>query len=308
MSCTCLPLQKDGHAFVSWIGEWFGDCIYTPWELASFYFAYAGTFCTMIAMGPQVWMNYKLKSTQGLSLGLLLFWCFGDIGNLSGALLTQQLPSQVMTAWLFTLMDVAILLQYFYYEYARPFFVRQGYVVVASDPIEEEVVLPPPDADDLPSASPPSVTAPPLLASVIAATSLPSTANAVAVLSAGALLHRSLLAAAVQVRLCNATAAITPELEIIGYFFAWQSGMFYFSSRIPQVWKNYREKSVKGLSFYLFALTIMGNLGYGISVLLRLPSVDAHFYLATLPYLIGSLGVLAFDLFILTQSVWYGGF
>jgi hypothetical protein len=54
----------------------------------------------------------------------------------------------------------------------------------------------------------------------------------------------------------------------------------------------------------MFSLTIIGNLGYGISVLLRL-SLEPDFFFTTFPYLVGSLGVLAFDLIALFQAYIY---
>jgi hypothetical protein len=33
--CSCFPLEKDGFAFIPWIGSIMGDCIYNPQEQAS---------------------------------------------------------------------------------------------------------------------------------------------------------------------------------------------------------------------------------------------------------------------------------
>jgi hypothetical protein len=41
------------------------------------------------------------------------------------------------------------------------------------------------------------------------------------------------------------------------------------------------------------------------SVILRFPPLDAHFFAATLPYLLGSIGVLFLDFVILGQFVQY---
>lgn len=76
-----------------------------------------------------------------------------------------------------------------------------------------------------------------------------------------------------------------------------------FPSRIPQILENARKKSVEGLSIALFFCTILGNLTYGASILMRHPPLDTHFYASTLPYIVGSLGVLMFDLMILGQFV-----
>jgi uncharacterized protein with PQ loop repeat len=297
MKCSCFPLEKDGFAFIPWIGSIMGDCIYNSQEQASVFFAYSGTISTMISLIPQIYLNYKRQNMDGLALGLLTLWAFGDISNLMGALLTNQLPSQIVTAWLFISQDVFICCQYAYYEVIKPALVRKGYIQVA---ISEEEVL---EEEERSEAGPILVGNRNILANVIAATSLPS-AQAISILASG------IVAASRVGNLpsCDARPAVSQEFEIIGYVLAWISGLLYFSSRIPQIIKNHRDRSVKGLSYHLFILAILGNLGYGVSVLLRLPVIDRHFYLATLPYLVGSLGVLLFDLFILMQSGWFGGF
>ncbi|KAL0187101.1 hypothetical protein M9458_018771, partial [Cirrhinus mrigala] len=54
-----------------------------------------------------------------------------------------------------------------------------------------------------------------------------------------------------------------------------------------------------GVSFFLFALVILGNTTYGISVLLKNPDPgqgEASYIVHHLPWLIGSLGTLSLDL------------
>lgn len=85
--------------------------------------------------------------------------------------------------------------------------------------------------------------------------------------------------------------------------------MFYYAlpkeCRVPQILENARKKSVQGLSVALFFCTILGNLTYGASIILRFPPLDTHFYASTLPYIFGSLGVLMFDIMILGQFALY---
>ena len=52
----------------------------------------------------------------------------------------------------------------------------------------------------------------------------------------------------------------------------------------------------------LFTMSILGNLTYGASVILRFPKVNVEFYATILPFLFGSLGTLLFDICILIQS------
>ena len=51
--------------------------------------------------------------------------------------------------------------------------------------------------------------------------------------------------------------------------------------------------SVEGLSINMFILSVLGNVTYGLGILLY--SVDGVFLLQKLPWLVGSLGTMVFD-------------
>jgi len=42
--------------------------------------------------------------------------------------------------------------------------------------------------------------------------------------------------------------------------------VLYLGARLPQIAKNYREKSCEGLSLLFFILSVIGNLTYGAGV------------------------------------------
>lgn len=102
---------------------------------------------------------------------------------------------------------------------------------------------------------------------------------------------------------CEPDKSITPTVEHIGYLIGWVSAFVYLNSRIPQVLKNYKRKSVEGLSLIMFFCAIMGNLTYGMGVILKDSSPTA--LKKSLPWLVGSLGTLSFDFFILLQFRFY---
>jgi hypothetical protein len=301
--CECYPAQIDGYQYNSFIGNYFADCIYTPQEQVSFAFAYVGLVASVTSILPQFLLNYKLKSVQGLSFYLLLFWMLGDFGSLLGSILTAQLQPQIVTAFVFFVMDFSMCIQYGYYEYARPYLL--GYQVIEREATDaDEVVVEEPAAPTNDASNVIGVSIPGGIGVALAAV-IPTT-SAFSIASPSLLILQSMQSiAAISIPICNQTSIISDEAKVIGYLLSWFSGLFYFTSRIPQVWKNYKNKTVEGLSFYLFFLTIIGNIGYGVSVSLRMPVLDERFYLATLPFLIGSLGVLLFDFFTLGQFYWY---
>ncbi|XP_015216402.1 lysosomal amino acid transporter 1 homolog [Lepisosteus oculatus] len=100
----------------------------------------------------------------------------------------------------------------------------------------------------------------------------------------------------------------TNVLEISGYAFGYLSSVFYLASRFPQLYKNFKRQSTEGTSYLLFALAMMGNGTYGLSLIVMLPALkgsEGVFILNHLAWLIGSLGVLFLDFFISAQFVLY---
>ncbi|XP_039613022.1 lysosomal amino acid transporter 1 homolog [Polypterus senegalus] len=97
-------------------------------------------------------------------------------------------------------------------------------------------------------------------------------------------------------------------MKIFGYVCGYISSMFYLGSRFPQLYKNFKRKSTEGTSYYLFALAMMGNGTYGLSLVVKLPGLKepTHLFITKhLAWLIGSFGVLFLDFFMTAQFVLY---
>jgi len=60
--------------------------------------------------------NVRLQSCEGLALPFLLNWLFGDLTNLLGCILTDQLPFQTYIAAYFCFVDIMLTAQFFYYR------------------------------------------------------------------------------------------------------------------------------------------------------------------------------------------------
>ncbi|KAJ4417437.1 hypothetical protein N0V85_001853 [Neurospora sp. IMI 360204] len=82
---------------------------------------------------------------------------------------------------------------------------------------------------------------------------------------------------------------------ILGYF----SAACYLCARIPQIIKNYREKSCEGLALLFFLLSLTGNFTYGASVIAY--SQESDYVVRALPWLLGSLGTMLEDFVIFAQ-------
>nr|VZI26004.1 unnamed protein product [Spirometra erinaceieuropaei] len=88
-------------------------------------------------------------------------------------------------------------------------------------------------------------------------------------------------------------------LAYAGYILGWFSSLMYLSSRFPQILQNWRRASTEGLSIFVFMFALIGNASYGLQIFLT--STDTLFLLHSLPWILGSLGVLLLDLVILFQ-------
>jgi uncharacterized protein with PQ loop repeat len=93
----------------------------------------------------------------------------------------------------------------------------------------------------------------------------------------------------------------------LGLVFSWICAFLYFCSRMPQIWLNYKRKSVQGLSISMFMCAVMGNLTYASGMILsdRAWYGGIDFWKTSLPFVIGSAGTLFFDAMIFMQSCYY---
>ncbi|KAK8220066.1 hypothetical protein M8818_000482 [Zalaria obscura] len=71
----------------------------------------------LFAQLPQIYKNYSLKSTSGLSIYFLVEWCLGDLSNLLGAVSTKQASWQIIIAGYYCFVDFSLVLQWLWYEH-----------------------------------------------------------------------------------------------------------------------------------------------------------------------------------------------
>lgn len=98
------------------------------------------------------------------------------------------------------------------------------------------------------------------------------------------------------------------SVKLAGFICGYLATTFYLLSRFPQLYKNFQRQSTEGTSYLLFALAMMGNGTYGLSVILVLPALRGSrqtFIINHLAWLIGSLGVLILDFFVTAQFIMY---
>lgn len=266
-----------------------------------------------------------------------------DFANLIGCLLTHQLPFQKYLGMYFVFIDVCLLLQYIYYskikrkstsftsspprttdDKADPLSKAFQHPSVRTPLLIEHATMT--LEDELKSysasASPSkwytlndNVHHHPDLTHCNTNNSSASTSSSGSkrnkqigggVLMAVMLFGTRIPSAATMTTTTGGASMTVTELNtvVIGLIFAWICTALYLMSRLPQILKNRRRKSVEGLSPALFAFAACGNLTYSCSVLLH-PGHTRESLLEAVPYLIGSAGTLIFDATIFLQFLWY---
>ncbi|KAK1997444.1 PQ-loop-domain-containing protein [Colletotrichum falcatum] len=275
---------------------------------------------------PQLLTNYKAQSADGLSMGFLIIWLIGDVTNLLGALFTHLAPTAVALAMYFCFADLVLIGQCVYYntKNARRA-ARRRASSAAPEATEDEPLLRPSarrrssSAAGLPGSHRrqglhESSSLDPLRKMVTGEDDTPDSNpwlhNALSIVAV------YLVGAAGWFLSYQAGAWDSPDdadvgspaeaagtMEKVGLMLGYFSAVCYLTARIPQIVKNYREKSCEGLALLFFLLSLTGNLTYGASLVAF--KQDKAYLLNALPWLLGSLGTMVEDFIIFAQFHMY---
>ncbi|KAI9163290.1 putative vacuolar amino acid transporter YPQ3 [Paramyrothecium foliicola] len=266
---------------------------------------------------PQLVANYRAKSADGLSMAFLVVWLLGDVTNLIGALFTHLAPTAVALASYFCVSDMVLISQCFYYNTLNADRNSRAQEVEPNDPEEDSPLLSRRRSSSL--GLPGSHRR--------HATHTESSIEPIRKMVQGEdetddsnpWLHNTLSLLAVYVigfagwfisYKAGAWGSDEPSvpddapdgkntLEIVGLSMGYFSALCYLCARIPQIVKNYREKSCEGLALLFFMLSLTGNLTYGLSLVAY--SQDKKYLLNALPWLLGSMGTIIEDCMIFVQ-------
>lgn len=294
VNCSAEPY------YVPWIWDSFQECVTNTVEYAGFILGLLQILCWIVVMFPQFYENYKRgKMDEAIAPAFLILWMFGDLSNLVGCILTQQLPTQFATAVYYLIMDALIISQFTYYHIKS----KRKKVTIADTNQEH------PDIQSSNNHSHIIYCCTFLLSSSLLI-SLPwqQGQGSSSHLTSSAT-GRSLLSLQNEDEDCvlyykqTGYCVFYDALDIFGYVCGCLSGLFYVGSRIPQLLQNYRRRSVEGVSVLMFILTVLGNIFYGASVLME--DTSMVFLIRHLPWLVGSLGTLFFDCIMLCQFANY---
>ncbi|KAL1875222.1 putative vacuolar membrane transporter for cationic amino acids [Diaporthe australafricana] len=72
--------------------------------------------CWVVVFSPQIIENFRRKAADGLSLQFVIVWLAGDVFNILGAVMQGVLPTMIILAIYYTIADIVLLAQCFYYR------------------------------------------------------------------------------------------------------------------------------------------------------------------------------------------------
>eukprot|EP00123_Amoebidium_parasiticum_P021111 comp6174_c0_seq1/m.2001 comp6174_c0_seq1/g.2001 ORF comp6174_c0_seq1/g.2001 comp6174_c0_seq1/m.2001 type:complete len:284 (-) comp6174_c0_seq1:116-967(-) len=260
-------------------------------EVISQALGYISAVCWLIVSFPQFYEIYQTKSGKGLSVFFLVLWTIGDILNLAGCIMSNQLATQLYVALWYMVMDTITFSMLAYYDWIPAW--RSGRASAAVDGETKPLLK----SSPVPTVSQSTIGCAVFL--MVGMTGLFRFSKTQSnLLATTANTGRALLSTN-----GDDTCPYSHLVCSIGITLGWASSFVYLSARIPQIIQNFKRRSTDGLSIWLFVLAVAGNTTYAGSIFVW--STDAQFLWEKFPWILGSLGTLVFDFTIFGQFAAY---
>ena len=288
----------------------------------------------MFAQLPQILENYRNKSAEGISPSFLILWFMGDFLSFTSCLINIDivLDFQLYLSVFFLCNDVTLCFQYYYYNSVYPRLQQQQqqqllllYVLLNTERSDyskltmtnnedrDISIYQAQDIQQIKHANSNQSTSEDCI------NSTPSSYNSINDNGNGNIIKKSIVGAILNTSHAAALPITTETFckrdtdgnstSSVGLYLAWGCTLVYCLSRCPQLYKNYKRKSVNGISPLLFASALMGNLTYTLSILtsceFAFGSNRQGFILKELPYILGSAGTIVFDIAYFYQKYLY---
>ncbi|KAI4755029.1 hypothetical protein E4T52_12929 [Aureobasidium sp. EXF-3400] len=293
----CTPTND----FLSRFSSTFHTCVPTPLAFISTLLGTLSIVSWLFAQMPQIYKNYTIKSTSGLSIFFLVEWCAGDVSNLLGAVFTKQATWQMIVAGYYCLVDFMLVAQWVWIRQMWPDrdsgndtergqeMVIEGMPAMSRESTFEENNSPErkSSAKDIksPGNGKASMWRMPVFGDVNEKYGSSRSPRAINRVQASSSFQspspRTVLLVACLISLAQASPLNptlhhpdhhhpvnkTSNLVAAGTVLSWLSTLLYLGSRLPQLYKNWTRKSTAGLSAHLFIAAFFGNLFYSTSML-----------------------------------------
>ncbi|KAI9782417.1 MAG: hypothetical protein M1835_004039 [Candelina submexicana] len=290
--------------FLAFVSSNLRTCVPTALALFSTILGSLSIISWLFAQLPQIYKNYSLKSTSGLSIYFLIEWCLGDSTNLAGSILTRQASWQVVVAGYYVAVDIVLVGQWFWYrripedthtEDSGSGMKKFSRVIMCADRNTKSGTSKANRSKTGNTQVKDCKTAPRDIFQRPAYSSTPSKESFTPSSSKSTMFHtiqrthntplfgpspKTLLFVALLVTIASAQRSAstagsisTQEIssgspaEIVGRLLSWASTMLYLCSRLPQLYMNYNRRSTSGLSSKLFLAAFCGNFFYSSSLM-----------------------------------------
>ncbi|KAF7890443.1 hypothetical protein EAF00_008758 [Botryotinia globosa] len=249
--------------------------------------------CWIVVFSPQIIENWRRGSADGLSLQFIIIWLAGDVFNIWGAVLQGVLPTMIILAVYYTIADIVLLGQCFYYKgftwrdevKPPPSPPKPTYAAIAASTPSETTAL----LSGLERRHSGTSVSAQHLSPVVplldpSSTDTPTTKKArtspmqtflfnffsiILVCIAGVLgwwISNSSSAQSHKTHDKHSPTHTSPTFSPLGQTFGYLCAILYLSSRVPQLLLNYRRKSTQGISMLFFLFACIGNLTYVLSI------------------------------------------
>ncbi|KAL6912952.1 hypothetical protein ACHAPO_007544 [Fusarium lateritium] len=285
--------------------------------------------CWVVVFSPQIIQNFQRGSADALSIQFIIVWLLGDVFNILGAVLQGVLPTMIILAIYYTIADIVLLCQCFYYRgftwRDAPTPASKPTTPAPGEPNERTGLIAHDDrrGSDWSGLSP--------AVPHIAEDAAPRTPTVLQTIVWNTIIVLMVIAAGVVGWFLGQKASHGEDdgdsnvggedslhFSLSGQIFGYLCTVAYIASRLPQLILNWRRKTTDGLSMLFFLFACLGNITYVLSIFAYDPKCKhdeckpgeaRHIYgkyiLVNLSWLAGSLVTLFLDLGVFAQYFMY---
>ncbi|UNI21357.1 Putative vacuolar membrane transporter for cationic amino acids [Purpureocillium takamizusanense] len=253
--------------------------------------------CWVVVFSPQIIQQFQQGNADGLSIQFIIIWLLGDVFNILGAVLQGVLPTMIILAVYYTIADIVLLCQCFYYrgftwrDEPTPPPPPKTTANNVGEPSERTSLLPHRHEQQhheqhrnpyhpeyhperrgsdwtglspaVPHVSESAVPPPPPTA---LQTIVWNATIVVMVCAAGVLGWYLGEKATSGKEKPHHDAGDSLHFNVLGQFFGYLCAVAYIASRMPQLILNWRRKTTDGLSMLFFLFACLGNITYVLSI------------------------------------------
>ncbi|KAH0575369.1 Seven transmembrane protein 1 [Spironucleus salmonicida] len=274
MQCICGQQNKIDPIY--FINASFNTCIYTNLQLYSFIFGWISLSLWIIALYPQARDQFITREVGALSAWLIFQWLGADFLNLVSVFILDLLFTQKILAVIWITTDIVLVFQQIFFRNSK----NTG-VSIKLRPLEIIIYL--------------------LIISTVI----------ISIVIYGILQAQLFKVQPTKYSTCS-EGTLSNWRRIFGNILSYTAIPFYIMTRPFQIYKNYKRRSVEGLSIVMFIIALLANVTQFITLLIdtintKINSPNEVNY-DQIAFYIAAIVPACLDAVILAQFVYYRKF